>query len=156
MTIKSQKIAARLREIATAFGPEYLLDGVVDEVDTEAYTCDVEMDDDGSIKYGCRLRALSTGNKSIDVLPSVGSAVVIAKMGGEDYLVLACDEIDSYRVTVGAMVLTIDANGLGFSNGGDSLKAIMSDLVTGLLSVYAPKDVAGITALTGRIDNLLQ
>jgi hypothetical protein len=153
---KHEKIVAGLKRIAEENGGDYLLDGEVDEVDAEAYTCDVVLETDGSTIYGCRLRATATDANSIDVLPTVGAAVVIAKMGGEDYLVLACDEITSFKVTVGVMVLTVDENGFGLSNGGDSLKSIMSDLVTGVLSIYAPKDVTGITALTARIEDLLQ
>jgi hypothetical protein len=158
MSTKREQNAQRLKEIARQYGPEYILDGEVVEVYTDTYTCDVEMDADGSTIQGARLRALSVpgGNQSVDVLPAVGAAVVVAHLGGEDYLVLSIDQITSYRVTVGDFVLTVDENGFGLSNGGDSLKSIMSDMVTGMLSIYAPKDVAGITALTARIDDLLQ
>lgn len=156
MSNKQQKIRDGLKLIAAQFGPIYILDGTVEAVDAEAYTCDVVLDDDGGTIYACRLRATSTGAKSVDVLPGVGSAVVIAKMGAEEYLALACDEITSYRVTVGDMVFTIDETGFGITNGVDSLKSILTGFVNGLLSIYAPKDVAGITELLGKINGLLQ
>jgi hypothetical protein len=156
MSAREAKIGAKLREAMGQFGPEYLQDGEVAAVDSEAYTCDVVLESDGSTQFNCRLRATATGDKSIDVLPAVGSSVVIAKMGAEEYLVLAIDEITSYRVTVGGMVLTITEAGFGISNGGDSVKSILTDLVNAILTIAAPKNVAGITALLERIAALFQ
>ena len=156
MSDKQEKIKLGLQEIARKFAPDQFFDGTVEAVDNEAYTCDVLLDIDGSTMYECRLRATASGTKSIDVLPTVGSSVVMALLGGNDYLVLACDEITSYRVTVGDMILTIDENGFGVTNGTDSLKSILTGIVNGLLSVYAPKDVGDITALIAKINGLFQ
>ena len=156
MSKKHEKIVSGLKLIASSFGPDALLDGTVAAVYGDSYTCDVQLDSDGSTLYGCRLRATAAGRRSIDVMPPVGAAVVLGRLGSEEYLVLACDEISSYRVTAGSMVLTVDDAGIGLNNGGDSLKAILTDLVNGILTIYAPKDIAAITALLERIDELLQ
>lgn len=153
---KHQKIKEGLIRIAKNFGPDLILSATVESVYSEDYTCDVILDMDGSTVLGCRLRATSSGTSSIDILPVVGSSVMLAEMGVKEYLVIACDEITSYRVAVGDMILTIDENGFGITNGVDSLKSILTAFVNGLLSVYAPKDVAGITELLAKINGLLQ
>ena len=152
-----KKIRDGLKQIAAEHGPVMLFDGEVIAVDSTDYFCDVKLDtDDEDIVYNVRLRAASIGNQSIDVLPKVGSEVTIAKIAQDDFILVAADEIDSYRVTVGTMVLTQDATGFKISNGTDTLKGILHDLVTEILGIYAPKDIAGITAIQTRINALLQ
>ena len=154
MDTKEVKIRDGLKRIAAAHGPIMLFDGQVVAVDSAGYFCDVQLDTDTVTITNVRLRAASIGNKSIDVLPSVGSEVVIAKIAEDDFLLLAADEIDSYRVTVGTMVLTVTNSGFSISNGSTSLKSILNGFVTQMLAIYAPKDIGGINALTIEIDGL--
>jgi hypothetical protein len=156
MNPKEKQIADNLRRAAKQHGPVILFDGEVVAVDSADYFCDVALDTDpDAIIPQCRLRACSIGNQSIDVLPAIGSEVVIAKISEDDYLVLAIDLITSYRVTVNNMVLTVTGDGFSISNGTTSLKDILSGFVTEMLAIYAPKDVAGINNLQVLIDGLL-
>ena len=141
-------------------GPLPLYDATVsavyteDTADNDAYTCDILLDD--LQVFGVRLRAVVSANQSLDMLPEEGAQVVVGKMGDDDYIVIACDKITSYRLTVGTAVFTVDANGTLISKGVETLNKILTDLVNGLLSVAAPKDVPGITLLLDRINNLLK
>jgi len=153
---KERHIRDGLKRIAGEHGPVYLFDGEVVAVDSENYFCDVQLDTDtAAVISSCRLRAASIGNESIDVLPAIGSEVVIAKIAEDDYLVLAADLITSYRVTVGSMVLTVTDTGFSITNGTNSLKDILSGFVTEMLAIYAPKDIAGINNLQVMINSLL-
>lgn len=150
-----QQIRANLKRIAAEHGPDMIFDATVLAVDEENYLCDIELDPEGTI-YDCRLRALATGNKSIDVLPAVGSAVVVAKITDDEYLVLVCDEISKYRITVNNITVQVDAGGVTIGNGTETLKQIMDDLVDQILLIYASKDVAALTLIKTRINNLLK
>jgi hypothetical protein len=153
---KEKKIRDGLKRIAAERGPIMLFDGEVIAVDETDYFCDVQSDIDPTAVYQqVRLRAASIGNQSIDILPAIGSEVVIAKIAEDDYILIAADEISSYRVTVGDMVLTVTDAGFSISNGTTSLKGILNGMVTQMLAIYAPKDIAGINALTPQIDGLL-
>lgn len=149
---------AKLREqflkSAAAFGPMALHDAVVLAVSDEDFTCDIELDE--IPVYGVRLRAVVSENQSIDVLPKAGSQVIVGKINEGDYIVFSCDEISLYRVTTGITVLTMDTTGVLIQKGEESLKKILTDLVNGVLSVAAPKDVPSITGLILRINDLLK
>jgi hypothetical protein len=156
MNHKERKIRDRLKLIAGEHGPLMLFDGEVTAVDDADYFCDVALDTDANaVILNVRLRAASIGNQSVDVLPSVGSEVTIAKIAEDDYILIAADKIDSYRVTVGEMVLTVTSAGFSISNGTNSLKGILNAIVTQMLAIYAPKDIAGINAITPQINGLL-
>lgn len=150
-----QLIRDNLKHIAKSHAPDFFFDGTVVNIDAEDYLVDVELDT-GGVLYDCRLRASATGNKSIDVLPNEGSSVVIAKITEGDYLVICADEITSYRVTVGGTVFEITEQGTLIKKGEETLNSILNELVTQMLSIYAPKNVAGITAIKARINNLLK
>lgn len=156
MNEKEKLVRDGLKRIAKEHGPLLLLDAEVIAVDEADYFIDVKLDtDENAIIYNVRLRAASIGNQSIDVLPAVGSEVVIAKLADDDYILIAADVITSYRVTVGNQVLTVTNAGFSITNGTDSLKSILTGFVTQMLAIYAPKDIAGINALTPKINGLL-
>lgn len=155
MDAKEKKIKDGLLRIARQHGPVLLYDGIITAVDAENYFVDVQLDTEGVI-YECRLRAASIGNKSIDVLPAIGAAVVLAKIADDDYMVLACDEVDDIRFTAQGFEIQLNDEGISVTNGTETLNKILTDLVTGVLSVAAPKDVPGLTELLTRINTLLK
>jgi hypothetical protein len=153
---KEKEARDRLRQIAAEHGPLMLFDGEVVAVDDTDYFCDVQLDtDDNAVIPQVRLRAASIGNQSIDILPAIGSEVVIAKIAEDDYILIAADEITSYRVTVGTMVLTVMDTGFSITNGTNSLNDILSAIIAQMLEIYAPKNIAGINAITPQINGLL-
>jgi hypothetical protein len=156
MNYKERKIRDGLKRIASEHGPIQLFDGEVVNVDSTDYFIDVQLDTDASaVIPSVRLRACSIGNQSIDILPAMGSEVVIAKIAEDDYILIAADLITSYRVTVGSMILTVTADGFSITNGTTSLNDILSGFVTQMLAIYAPKDIAGIDNLQTMINGLL-
>ncbi|MFS2189811.1 hypothetical protein ACCC92_24255 [Mucilaginibacter sp. Mucisp84] len=155
MDKREEQIRANLKRIAGEHAPDFLFDGTVVSIDAENYLVDVELDT-GGVLYECRLRTLATGNKSIDVLPKEGSAVVIAKVTEGDYLVLCADEITNYQITIGTAIFNITEEGTLIKKGDETLKAVLNEMVDQMLKIYAPKDVAGITAIKERLNNLLK
>lgn len=152
---KLEEIRKSLEEFILKVSPSSFLEGTVKSVDSDKYLVDVELESD-LVLFDCRLRSAVTSSKSIDALPAVGSQVLLARLAPDDYVVLACDEIEEYRVTVGETAYKIDAQGHQIGKGNETLKKILNDLVDGVLKVYAPKDVAGLTAIKQRINTLLQ
>lgn len=149
------KLRSQLLQEMAKRGPMALYDAEVTDVDDEAYTCDVLLEGELPIEQ-VRLRAIISDNQSIDTLPAVGAQVVIGKMGEDDYIVIACDQITSQRITIGGVVFKLDSTGTLISNGEETLKKILTDLVTAVISIGAPKDVATLTGLLTRINNLLK
>lgn len=152
---KLNQVRVGLQEFAAKFAPKQVLEGSVTSVDSANYLCDVEIETDVTY-FDCRLRAVVSDNHSLDILPEVGSKVVMAKISDDDYFVLACDKITEYRVTVGSVVYKINADGHEISKGEETLKNIMNDLVDQVIKIGAYKDVPGLTAIKTRINSLLK
>jgi hypothetical protein len=112
---------------AHAGGPPAFYDATILAVDSEAFTCEIELD--GIELPDIRLRAIVSNANSIDVLPAVGSAVIVGKLGDDDFIVLACDMITSWRVTVGNTVVSVDGGGVQISKANETLNKILTDLV---------------------------
>ncbi|MBC7399851.1 MAG: hypothetical protein H7289_07875 [Mucilaginibacter sp.] len=155
MSEKLNKAREALAEFAGKFAPEFALQGIVKEIDTVNYTVDVEIETD-VVYFDCRLRAVVSDKKSIDVLPKMGSKVLLLKISESDYLVLACDEITEYKITVGTAVYKLDATGHVIGKGTETLKKILGDLIDTVLTIGAYKDTASLTQIKQRINNLLK
>ncbi|WP_295714360.1 hypothetical protein [Mucilaginibacter sp.] len=135
-------------------GPATLYDAIVTDVDSDNFTCDILIDE--IPVAGVRLRAIVSDSQSLDILPEVSSAILVGKLDDDDYIVIACDKIALYRVKVGSTEYKIDNTGILLSKGSETLNKILIDLVAGLLSIAAPKDVTSITNLIIRINELLK
>lgn len=149
---------SKLREAffaaAGSTGPRAVYDATVTAVYVDDYTCDIELD--GVELPQVRLRAIVSDNYSLEILPVVGSAVIVAMMGDDDFIVLACDQISSWRATTGTTVIGIDDAGVQISRGNETLEKILTDLVKAVLTVAASKDAASLIALKTRIKTLLK
>lgn len=154
MSEKLRKLREDFLEAAHAGGPAAIYDATILEVDNEAYTCTIDLD--GIDLPNIRLRAIVSDSHSIDVLPAVGSAVIVAKLDVDDFIVIASDEITNWRVTVGATSVAIDAGGIEISKGDETLKKILTDLIKSVLTIAAAKDAASLKQLLTRVNNLLK
>jgi hypothetical protein len=148
------KLRESFKAAAHAGGPLALHDATVLAVDTESFTCDIEMD--GVQLPDVRLRAVVSENNSIDILPAINSAVIVGQLGDDDFIVLAFDEITSWRVTTGDTVMGLNSTGVQISKGDESLNKILTDLVKAVLTIAAAKDAASLTLLLTRIKTLLK
>lgn len=133
---------------------DQVFEGVVTSVDDVDFVADVKLDNDGGDLFDVRLKAVAGAVKSIEVLPKVGAEVVLVNIVAEEYLIVSCSEIEKYKVSVGDASLTITNQGFEIKRGNESLQSILNEIVAQMLKIYAPKDVAGITAITPRIDQL--
>lgn len=155
MSENLNKAREALAEFAGKFAPDLALQGVVKNIDTVNYTVDVEVATD-EVYFDCRLRAVVSDKKSIDILPKIGSTVVLLKISKSDYLVLACDEISEYKITLGTAIYKLDASGHVISKGTETLKKILGDLIDTILTIGAYKDTASLTQIKQRVNNLLK
>ncbi|QEM13485.1 hypothetical protein [Mucilaginibacter rubeus] len=154
MSEKLRKLREDFLEAAHAGGPPAIYDATVLDVDNEAYTCTIDLD--GIELPNIRLRAIVSNSHSVDVLPSVGSAVLVAKLDVDDFIIIASDVITDWRVTVGTTSVAIDTGGVEISKGDETLKNILTDLIAAVLTIAAAKDAAALKQLLTRVNNLLK
>ena len=125
---KAEQIREGLHAMAARFGPAATMIAIVDSVDEVNQLC--TLDDDDLLIYEVRLRALITGNENIIIVPKVGSYVLALRLENtEEWMVLACDQIDKIKVVVGNSSFEMDGETFLFKNDVDTLKDLMNDLL---------------------------
>lgn len=136
---KEQEIRDGFRRMAEKEGPLQTLLAEVVSVDENEMTCVIK-DDELEI-FDVRLRPVINGKKSFTLYPKVGCYVLAARIeDGEEWMVIAVDEIEKFELT----------------NGDVSLKEILTDLVDEVIKVMAPKNVAALTLIKTQIAQLLK
>lgn len=150
---RQEQIREALRKFAAKHGPLQTILATVTSVDAAALTCAV--DNDGTPMYDVQLRPVINGNESVTLFPTVGSYVLIARIeDDENWTVIQCDEIDRMRTVIGTMVFEMDGNKFKMVSGALSLHDILTDLVTEVIAIYAPKNVANLVAIKTKINQL--
>ncbi len=89
--------------------------------------------------------------------PKQGSVCLIGLIENKEAAAFLIDaeEVEEYVLNVNESLFKIDLNGFEIKKGNVTLKKILDEVVSQMLKIYAPKDVAGITAIKTSINNLL-
>lgn len=121
------EIREKLEEMAKAHGPAVSNIARVRSVDEVNATCILE-DEDGQEIFDVRLRAVLTGKKSFLQVPKVGSQVLAIRIeDDDDWMVIACDELEKVVWTVGQTTLSL-TDKIKLEAGGESLATLIDDL----------------------------
>jgi hypothetical protein len=162
---KHEQIREGLRQLASNHGPIQTLLAEVESVNESDATC-VLIDDDGLELLDVRLKPVITANESVIVIPSVGSFVLAARIEeDEEWLVLACEKVDKYRITAGVCIMEMDNEGIKISKGSETLKSILSDLIDAIKAITVatntgpsgnPINALSFEAIENRINNFLK
>lgn len=121
-----EQIRQRLEEIAGGQAPAVSNIAKVKTVNEEKATC-ILIDEDGQEYPEVRLRPVLNGKKSFLQIPKVGTYVLAIRVeDDEDWMVIACDEVDKVIYYVGETIFQIDDKFLFEANGKNLLKVIKS------------------------------
>lgn len=161
---KHEQIRRRLIEIAGNHGPLQTVLAKVNSVHESEMTCD--LDDDGVLIYDVRLTPVITGNETIAIYPKVGSMALAVRIEDDDeWMLLSCEKADKYRITANDCIIEMDSSGIKISKGSESLKAILSDLITAIKALTVPTGTGpsgtpinstAFTAISNRLTQLLK
>ncbi len=117
----AEELRQRFEEMAGQHAPEVSNIAKVKSVDEDKAMC-VLIDEDGQEILNVRLRPVLNGNKSFLQIPKLGTyALAIRVEDDDDWMVIACDEVDKVVYYVGHSVFQIDdkfhfeANGKNFA-----------------------------------------
>lgn len=140
--------------MAAQDGPMQTLLATVESVDLENYTC--VLNDDDIIIHDVRLRPVINENESITLVPKVGSWVMAIRIEDDaEWMVIAVDEIDSYRIVAGDMLFEMKNGKFMVQSGAENLGKCIDDLILQIQLIYAPKNSAAITLIQNRFKTLL-
>ncbi|WP_267402799.1 MULTISPECIES: hypothetical protein [unclassified Chryseobacterium] len=116
-----------LKQIASSHAPAVSNIARVKSVDENKAIC-ILIDEDDQEYFDVRLRPVLTGNKSFIQIPKVGSYVLAIRVeDDEDWMVIACDEVEKFYWKVGNTNLELsdkvhlEANGKNFAELVDKL-----------------------------------
>jgi hypothetical protein len=154
--MNEEQVRESLGKFAGRFGPVQSLLAVVESVNEADKTC-VLVDDDGEKFFDVRLRPVINGKESMTLFPKVGGwALAVRIEKSDDWMLVMADELTKFRVKIGNTVLEQDATKFEVSNNATSLKSLLDEIVTEMLAIYAPKNVANITAIKTKIPLLFK
>lgn len=125
---KNKAIRDRLREMASTYGPAPTLLGTVKSV---SETQCIVVDED--FEYDVRLQVVLDGTEAQTVYPKVGAqALAIRIENSQEWYMVACSELDKWRLSIAQAVIEQDANGLQISKGTNNLKDALIALIEGV------------------------
>lgn len=155
---KHEQIRRGLAELAKRFGPAATLLATVQSVDENEMTC-VLFDDDIEI-YDVRLRPVLNGKESLTLFPKIGSYVLAVKIeNDEDWMVVACDEVDKVRVIAGEMIFEMK-DGYLIKKGNDTLKEVIQLIIEAVQKIVVLQgtnpDYMKLTQALTKAQNILK
>ncbi|SNB26490.1 conserved hypothetical protein [Flavobacterium psychrophilum] len=123
-----EQIRTRFEEMAKAHGPTVSNIAKVKSVNETKATCILE-DEDGQEIQDVRLRPVLNGKKSFIQIPKVGTFVLAIRIeDDDDWMVIACDEIEKVVWFVGTTTFEIN-DGFLLKKENETLKKLMADLI---------------------------
>lgn len=146
-----EQIRKGLQDMAKQHGPAVSNIAKIKSVDEAKAIC-VLVDEDGQEFFDVRLRPVLSGKKSFILVPKVDSYVLAVRVeDDDDWMVIACDEIEKIGYYIGNTIIEIDATGFLFQKENETLKKIMADLVGAIkamsFALTTPDTINGSTTL---------
>ena len=141
-----EQIREALKEMAKNHGPAVSNIAKVKSVDETEATC-VLIDEDEQEFFDVRLRPVLSGKKSFILVPKVGSYVLAVRVeDDEDWMVIACDEIEKIGYYVGDTVMEL-TDKVHIEANGESLSGLIDDLFTAIGNMVFVTPSGNTTAL---------
>jgi hypothetical protein len=126
-----EQIRDRLEEIAKSHGPTVSNIAKVKSVDEAKAIC-ILVDEDEQPIFNVRLRPVLNGKKSFLQIPKVGTYVLAIRIeDDDDWMVIACDEVDKVVWYVGTTILEL-SDKVHIESGGENLAKLIDSLFTAI------------------------
>lgn len=147
----TEQIREGFKQMAKNDGPAVSNIAKVKSVDESKAICTL-IDEDGQEIFNVRLRPVLTGKKSFILVPKVGSYVLAVRVeDDDDWMIIACDEIEKIGYYIGNTIIEIDESGFLFQRENETLKKIMSDFIGAVkamsFTLTTPDTINGSTTL---------
>lgn len=149
----TNNIKEELENVSKRFGPVVIYEVAVTSVDMNEDTISVEFDT-GLILEDVRLRSVVNNKSKFVLYPSVGSVVQIAAIeGGQDYVVIAVEEITDAAIEVSTGKIAIKK---GTDTLGDLIGKVIDEVNKIVVMQGTSPNVPSLTALKTKIKNILK
>lgn len=85
----------------------------------------------------------------------------------EEWVLVAHESVDAFKIKISTNEFYFTSNGLGLKNGSENLKSVLQDLIQAVQNIKVicaaagspssvPTNVAALTTISNRLNNLLQ
>jgi hypothetical protein len=143
----AEQIREKLLEMAKSTGPAVSNIAKVKSVNQQKAICVLE-DEDGQEIFDVRLRPVLNGKKSFLQIPKVGTYVLAIRIeDDEDWMVIACDEVDKVIWYVGRATFQMDDTGFLLKKENETLKLLMIDFIDAIKSMSFSTNVGPTISL---------
>lgn len=150
-----EQIRNRLEQMAKAHGPAVSNIAKVKSVNESKAICVLE-DEDGQEIPDVRLRPVLNGRKSFIQIPKVGTFVLAIRIeDDDDWMVIACDEIEKLVWYVGTTTFEIN-DGFLLKKDNETLKKLMSDLIEAIKAMSFTVTTPSGPGATALLNNTAQ
>lgn len=127
-------------------------------VDKQNQTCDVKPLNGATEMPGVYLRTDNGTDKGLVIYPAIDSLVIVASLDNSNshFYVQLFSDVEAVSTEVETTKTLIDKDGILIKRGSENLAKLLTDLVTEVINVYAPKNVPKLIEIKTRITNLLK
>lgn len=156
---KKEQIRESLKDLAKHVGPLNSILGTVVSVDEDEKTC-VIADDDIEIN-DVRLSPVLTNKESVIIFPKVDSWVLAIRIEEDaDWMIVAAEEIDKYRVVVDDMIFEMSNDKFLVKKGADTLKQVIQLIIEAVQPIVVLQGnnpvYANLTQALTKLNNIMQ
>ena len=146
-----EQLRKGLEEMAKKHGPAVSNIAKVKSVDEEAATC-VLIDEDGQEIFEVRLRPVLNGNKSILMLPKIGSYVLAVRVeDDDDWMIVGYDEITKIGAYLNDVSIEVKEK-ISLTVKEEDLETLLNDLFTAIENMVFATPSGPTTALNNIAD----
>jgi hypothetical protein len=158
---REEQIRELLDERAARVGPQPTMLAVVEDVDPAQATCVLYDEETSLMYYDVRLRPVINGLEGLIVFPKKKSWCLAARIEDtEEWMVVACTEIDKWRLKIGDTLIEQNAVGLLIKKQNDTLRQALEMIVEAVMKVVVVQgtnpDYAKLQQALLKIQNILQ
>lgn len=133
-----------------------IIPATVIEIDEQAGVVDVVLATGLKIA-NVRLRSVTGSHDGMAAIPPKDSSVLIGRINGsDDYVLISTEKIQKIKYNADKKYMEFDKDGLLVSNGNDTLKKCLDDLLDEIVKIYAPMNKAAFVAIKDRLSKLIK
>jgi hypothetical protein len=133
---REEQIRELLNERAARVGPQPTMLATVEEVNPAEATCVLYDEETDLLYYDVRLRPVIDGNEGVTLFPKKDSWCLAARIEGtEEWMVIACTEIDKWRLKIGDTLIEQDTTGLLIKKQNDTLLQALELIIQAVMKI---------------------
>lgn len=158
---KHEQIRQGLRDFSSLHGPAPTILAQVQDIDESNATCELKDEETDITYHDVRLRPVLRNGESVTQYPHVGSWVIAMRIENtKEWMVVACCNIDKWRLKIGNSTIEQDTTGLLIQNQSDTLRQALELIIQAVMKTVVVQgqnpDYGKLQQALTKIQNILR